>query len=690
MRCETPKQSGEGWDEVSCTEPLPADTRLRLTATSAKDAYFLGFTGACSGSDPCELTINEGRQEVTATFLLRDLCTDKPGKTRFCWENPRPQGSPLYSVAARSPNDVWIVGANSTILHWNGSFWAPVPVPDGLSVRPLGGVWAHGDEVYVCGQQGALLSWDGAAFQIVKTGVEAGIEAVFGIPPPNGAAGPADLWLVGSDGLILHRENGAFRQIPSGLGRGISLSAIWARRSDDVWFVGEQGTVLRYDGSALRSVPSGTQLALASVVGRPRKSGADEVFIGGHDFSNLPEVSQGVVLRWEGSSFTTYTRPADVQALWVGDTGPLWVIYSGFISGTLVNLAFVERFDGSSFARVPLPPDGIPFIFPGINGSGPDDLWIVGNDGQILHWNGSFLHAGTSGVRIQLYDIWVNGPDAVWAVGAAGTILHRSGSAWVPVASTTTASLAALWGTPAKEGRLEQVWVAGNLGVVARWDGGSFKRLLLPAGAPTLRSISGTPDGEVWLVGGDAFGDPQNERGRAYRGRQDSEMLTEVVLPASTRGLRQVWARATNDVWLVGSGGTALRYNGNSFTRLSGADGLDLKLVFGTGRDDVWIAGDDGSYLPQGQRRLLRWQGQGLAQVAAPSGFIFGRLWGQRPDDLWAVGLDINVQANILHFDGTAFNPVPGTFVNVAAVGGAGDQTYVAGSSGSILRLDRP
>jgi uncharacterized repeat protein (TIGR02543 family) len=55
---------------VTCTARFDDSTVVTLTATSAADSDFVGWGGACSGTDPCVLTMNEAK-DVTATFSLK-------------------------------------------------------------------------------------------------------------------------------------------------------------------------------------------------------------------------------------------------------------------------------------------------------------------------------------------------------------------------------------------------------------------------------------------------------------------------------------------------------------------------------------------------------------------------------------------------------------------------------------------
>ncbi|MDF2692676.1 MAG: Type fimbrial biosis protein PilY1, partial [Labilithrix sp.] len=63
-------------------------------------------------------------------------------------------------------------------------------------------------------------------------------------------------------------------------------------------------------------------------------------------------------------------------------------------------------------------------------GSGPNDVWAVGELATIVHWDGQSWTLATSalplGTKPDLNGIWGSGPEDVWAVGK-GTALHFTG-----------------------------------------------------------------------------------------------------------------------------------------------------------------------------------------------------------------------------------------------------------------------
>jgi hypothetical protein len=70
-----------------------------------------------------------------------------------------------------------------------------------------------------------------------------------------------------------------------------------------------------------------------------------------------------------------------------------------------------------------------------------------------------------------LYGAWGSGPSDIWAVGDGGATQHWNGSAWTSVASGTTRSLRGVWGSGP-----DDVWAVGYGGTIGRWNGASNSR----------------------------------------------------------------------------------------------------------------------------------------------------------------------------------------------------------------------
>ena len=63
----------------------------------------------------------------------------------------------------------------------------------------------------------------------------------------------------------------------------------------------------------------------------------------------------------------------------------------------------------------------------GVWGSDGDDVFVVGDSGTILHYNGSSWSEMDCPTSKSLYGVWGSSGSDVFAVGEGGTILHYSG-----------------------------------------------------------------------------------------------------------------------------------------------------------------------------------------------------------------------------------------------------------------------
>lgn len=151
----------------------------------------------------------------------------------------------------------------------------------------------------------------------------------------------------------------------------------------------------------------------------------------------------------------------------------------------------------------------------GIWGTGADDVFAVGYNGTVLHYDGSTWSAMTSGTTEHLYNVWGSGSDDVFVVGGSGTILHYDGSAWSAMSSGTTQSLNGVWGSGTNN-----VFVVGGSGTILHYDGSAWSAI-----------NSGT-----------------------------------------TQGFNGVWGTEGDDVFAVGYGGAILHYAGPVY-------GLDVGIV---------------------------------------------------------------------------------------------------------------
>jgi hypothetical protein len=99
-------------------------------------------------------------------------------------------------------------------------------------------------------------------------------------------------------------------------------------------------------------------------------------------------------------------------------------------------------------------------------GSSATDVFAVGIDGVILHYDGSSWSAMDSGTDAPLAGVWGSSSSDVFAVGGSGTILHYNGNGWGDMSTGTNSFLHGIWGISPSN-----IFVVGDSGTILHYDG---------------------------------------------------------------------------------------------------------------------------------------------------------------------------------------------------------------------------
>ncbi len=194
----------------------------------------------------------------------------------------------------------------------------------------------------------------------------------------------------------------------------------------------------------------------------------------------------------------------------------------------------------------------------GVWGSSATDVFAVGENGMILHYEGVEWTKMKSPTTEHLYGVWGSSPTNVYAVGASGTILHYNGLTWsADVESGTTEWLRAIWGTGSND-----IYSVGDSGTILYYDGVSWSGMQSNSTA-WLLGIWGTSGGNIYAVGGfyDGVGgwfSPNSWDGGVilyYDGTIWSEIKTDI-----DSRLFSIWGSSESDIYTVGAQATILHY----------------------------------------------------------------------------------------------------------------------------------
>jgi hypothetical protein len=121
----------------------------------------------------------------------------------------------------------------------------------------------------------------------------------------------------------------------------------------------------------------------------------------------------------------------------------------------------------------------------------------------------------------------------------------------------------------------------------------------------------------------------------------------------------------------VGDSGTAIRWNGSSWSTVSSGTTNRLRAVTGTSANDVWAVGEKGT--------ILRWTGSGGWQstlTGYPSNDL-NSVWSGSAIDAWAVGAAGGLA---FHWDGHTWTTSAPTSMALRSVWGSSSQDVWAGS----------
>src|SRR5262249_15833085 len=97
--------------------------------------------------------------------------------------------------------------------------------------------------------------------------------------------------------------------------------------------------------------------------------------------------------------------------------------------------------------------------------------------------------------------------------------------------------------------------------------------------------------------------------------------------------LLAVRAFAADDVWMVGSAGTAVDGNGSNWTITPTGTKDDLHALWGASAADLWAVGAARQTGEVGA--ILHWDGVAWSKVALPSTSSLFGIWGASSTDVW-------------------------------------------------------
>jgi len=291
-------------------------------------------------------------------------------------------------------------------------------------------------------------------------------------------------------------------------------------------------------------------------------SAADDVWMVGAS-RNVLDPDGPLVLQWDGAAWTRH-KTGQRNALWwvhAFADGPI------FIGGAGATVLRHDRGAPGSFARMRTPGLANQTVY-GVWGSSPSDVWAVGGIAGrscfVWHFDGDIwsdvrlpepMLKDPAGEVPSCLKVWGRGPDDVWIVGGRGLVMHSQAGGGLEIVPTdTTSPLFTVHGdaeevvmvggasngfavdyregefvdrTPSAVGLIQGVcldkggagYAVGAGGVVFERTKDAWKTINTGINytAQSLHAVWMDPDGGVWTVGGNVLTSLLNQGSVLYR-----------------------------------------------------------------------------------------------------------------------------------------------------------------------------
>jgi hypothetical protein len=495
------------------------------------------------------------------------------------------------------------------------------------------------------------------------------------VPPISGTFGDVSgtaangMWML-QHPLALHRKlDGTWvttQAAPSNA--AYRLSAIWAQSASTVWAVGDSGTVRRWNGTSW--VNEATNSASVTNNGIHGSSASDVWAVG----------SNGTVFKRINGVWNKYTYGTNANLLdvWVIAPDDVWSVGSvgspgGEGSGSGV------RHNGVPIAV------GSTQTFLSVWASSASNVFAGDAAGTVVRWNGTSWDSWPV-LGEAVVALWGSGPLDVWAVGDGGERSHFDGTRWRSIGPDTMSQAVSIWGSGPGD-----VWMTGSS--LLHYGGSAFTTTAGPPGVTTLDAIGGTDDDNIWIMDYGAY-DLWQFHGGTWTKR-------------NVGGASHAWGTAWDDMWFA-AGNSMKHWDGSTTT--SQATGDIVNAVWGASSTDVWMAGSSlhhytGTWTEVATTQLthamwgfgandiwavgsavLHKTAAGWNTVTAPGTTDLFGVWGAASNDVWAVG----EAGLVIHWNGTAWSAVDlGLTADLYDVWGtAADDVWIVGTQNTLLHRE--
>jgi hypothetical protein len=271
-------------------------------------------------------------------------------------------------------------------------------------------------------------------------------------------------------------------------------------------------------------------------------------------------------------------------AIWGASSKDVWSV-----GGSLGNgfESLVIRFDGTKWRREKPSPSRTETYW-WVHGTSGSDVWLVGEQGRITHWDGASFREDTSGTTATLFGVMAFSATDVWAVGGTpesttgpnDVVLHFDGASWKDEAlpEKNGRAMFKVWGSSG-----DDLYVVGEAGTVWHRANGAFVREAQGVALNRLTTVHGCGPDQVIAVGGREL---LTSNGKGEWKRSDMLLVNDV------NGVSCTNAGGKPSAVIVGGGSLKLRLvDGNWVSDFGSPPLVDLHGAWVDEAGAMWAAG---------------------------------------------------------------------------------------------------
>ncbi len=329
-----------------------------------------------------------------------------------------------------------------------------------------------------------------------------------------------------------------------------------------------------------------------------------------NDAGELLDTSKSIItgtLNTTGANFMweidTLGIPGDyLYAVWGTDTNNVWAV--GRVNFNEGKTAII-KWNGTEWSYHSWPLASIYSIY----GFSENDIWVVGEssnrsfighykDGEWTEYRSDYFYSRGDTVYA-LWGVWGASPDDVWAVGYNGTIVHWNGENWDKVESGTKANMTGIWGVSATEiYAVSPFIIIDNVihfeGNTFLYDGESWSNIQSEVGESSgpLRQTQFYPNGCGVAVGRNVYI------------KDNTGWHLQVEVPRIGNQWGRVGGTNINDVMILGIDGSVtsriMHYNGEHWETISINGSTTIPMIIGgvqLFKKKVFIVGKNNNHI---------------------------------------------------------------------------------------------